>query len=158
MTLLASLARQSAIICERSRAQVAAHNRITGQTEQCRKEGATDRNRRVRDAIYGTGDASRQRLRVSRHRRKPFVGTYLCVSVTRVTRVTRNRGPFPGGGCGGEGSPSQITQLDLALALEPERDHRADTAFGRFTPDGAAMGLHDLAAEVEPDARASNAI
>jgi hypothetical protein len=158
MALLASLASQSAITGERSRAQVAAQNRITGQTDQCRKEGATDRNGRVRDAKCGTGDASRQRLRVSRHRRKPFVGSDLCGSVTRVTRVTRNRGPFPGGGGGGEGSPSQVTQLDLALALEPERDHRTDTALARFAPDGAPVGLDDLTAEVEPDARASNAV
>jgi hypothetical protein len=116
MALLASLASQSAITGERSRTQIAAQNRITCQTDQCRKEGATDRDGRARDAKCGTCDASRQRLRVLRHGRKPCAGSNLCVSVTQVTLVTQNRGPFPGGG---EGSPSRTMKLDLAVALEP---------------------------------------
>jgi hypothetical protein len=43
-------------------------------------------------------DASSERPRISRHQRKPFSGNDLSRS---VTRVTRNRGPFPGGGGGG---------------------------------------------------------
>jgi hypothetical protein len=66
------------------------------------KRGAAGTNGQAGDAKRGTGDAKHGRLRVSRHRRNPFGGSDLVRSVTRVTRVTRNRGPFPGGGCGGE--------------------------------------------------------
>ena len=41
------------IIGERSRAQAARQNRIACQTDPCRKEGATDRSGRVRDAKCG---------------------------------------------------------------------------------------------------------
>jgi hypothetical protein len=65
------------------------------------KHGATGIKGRAGDANRVMSDASREQSRISRHRRKPFSGSDLCAPVTRVTRVTRNRGPFLGGGCGG---------------------------------------------------------
>jgi hypothetical protein len=66
------------------------------------KHGATDTKGRVGDAKGATGDASRERFRVLRHRCKLFARSDLCDSVTQVTQVTQNRGPFPGAGCGGD--------------------------------------------------------
>ena len=36
------------------------------------------------------------------HRRKLFVGSDLRDPMTQMTLMTQNRGPFPGGGCGGD--------------------------------------------------------
>jgi hypothetical protein len=76
------------------------------RTELCRplvgsipKHGATHTKGRAHDANRQPYDASRARSRVSRHWRKPFFGNDL---TQPMTRMTRNRGPFPGGGCGGD--------------------------------------------------------
>jgi hypothetical protein len=96
-------------------------------TRSITKHGATGTKGRTGDARRGTGDASRERSRISRHRRNPFAGSDLVRPVTRVTRVTRNRGPFPGGGCGGDqtrlirhtGPPAQA--VDAPSSLSPKR-------------------------------------
>jgi hypothetical protein len=46
----------------------------------------------------------------------------------------------------------------LSIGLEPERDNGAGTALGRLAPDRAAVGLDDLATEIEPDPRPTHAL
>jgi hypothetical protein len=113
------------------------------------KHGATHTKGRARDAKRGTGDASRERSRISRHRRKPFAGSDLVRPVTRVTRVTRNRGPFPGGGCGGDqtrlirhtGPPAQSVDAPSPRP-SPQKGARATSCRCRETfRDGTASSL-----------------
>jgi hypothetical protein len=76
------------------------------RTEPCRllvgsisKHGATHTKGRAHNAKHQPYNASIARSRISRHWRKPFFGNDLA---RPMTRMTRNRGPFPGAGCGGD--------------------------------------------------------
>jgi hypothetical protein len=87
------------------RSEPTTKNRTVPSANRKKPQTRCDRHKRDELVTRNTeGDASRERFRISRHRRKPFADSNLVRSVTRVTRVTRNRGPFPGGGCPGDQS------------------------------------------------------
>jgi hypothetical protein len=77
--------------------EIVSRNRSVGESDQSRYMMRPAQPERARDAKRGTGDASGDHARVLRHGRKLFSGINLARSVTLVTLVTQNRGPFTGG-------------------------------------------------------------